>query len=242
MRLRLVLTAVVSFLVPLCSAGTTPQRGVTVDNTHFNNDMSVAFVRVVNNSEKVVTAYTLSIDLMFTGGHHTHFEQTRDLLPVMTSNQQNSGSSTILEGGVAPGKDQEMRVDIGQKGVLSINAVVNAVVYLDLSAEGDPAALTRIMSDRREWAATLEEGATIVSDAVADGVTPDPVGLALKRMKDLLAATSSVQGSGMRALTLKMMIADIQSKSNKGDLKLYALHKNQEAQHGFNQSKIREAN
>jgi hypothetical protein len=244
MRLRYAV-AIFSLLVPLCRAVSpqaTPQLGVTADNTRFNNDMSAAFVRVVNNSQKDVTGFTLLIDLTFKNGHHTHFEQTRDLLPVMTSNQENSGSSAIREGGLAPGKSQEIRVDVGQKDVLSINAVVNAVVYLDLSSEGDPAALARITSDRREWAATLEEGAAVVSDAVANGVTTDPAGLALKRIKDLLASTSSVQGSGMRALTLKMMIADIQSKSTRGDLKSYALHKNQEAQHGFEHSKIRGPN
>jgi hypothetical protein len=223
-----------------CQAQSSTHLGAMVENIRYENNMSVALATIVNTSQKDITAFTVSVDINYQNGRQSHFEQTRDLLPTIISRQGATGASTLGDGAFSAGRSTELRIDIGQITAVSVKATVIAVIYIDRTGEGDAAALSRITSDRQQWAGALEEGTTIISEAIANSLS-DPAGAAIRRIKSLLNNIPHDK-DGMRRLTLQTMIDDIQAKSRKGDLSSYAIRKNQDAQYGFDHAKIRRFN
>ena len=205
----------------------TIQLGASVENVRFEHDSKVAFVRVVNRSQKEITAINLSIDITFAGGKVDHFEQMLDLLPLIIARQTDTGVSG--EGSLAPGESREIRVD-AVSTIQSIHARVDMVTYLDLSAEIDENqdALNRLVSGRNGSARAAQDIAAVVSEAVASSVTPDPSGMAVRQLRKLLDSAVS-QHAGERELELRAAISDLQSNGVKADLKGYARRKNDAA-------------
>lgn len=216
--------------------------GASVENIRYSDDMTSAIVSVQNTSQKNITAINLAITVEFKDGHQSHFELLRDVLSAMTSRRERTGADSLKEGSVVPGSVLDFTVSL-QKNALAIKAGVNAVVYLDLSGEGDNQALTRIAKNREEYAQALEEGTAIISSALASTVTQDAREMARHKLNESLANLSGSQkGVGMREMAYRMMLDDLQRPLSRSDLQSYALHRNQEAESNFSHSKIRRSN
>ncbi len=205
--------------------------GAKIENVRMEGPR-VAFVRVANKSDKEITGVSLSLDLGYKSGKQTHFDQSLDLLPEVI--QEQSGA-ILRDAALLAGQNREITIT-GNEDIAAVNVTVNMVAYLDRTYEGDPAAIARMTTDRKDWADTLQEGAAIIGAAAADHATPDPVGMALHQLKDLCD-----KASGTRQMTLKTMMQDVRNmqlqKATPEELKTYGLHKGRAAAAAFKQIK-----
>lgn len=216
------------------------QLGATVENTRLDQDSKTAFVRVVNHSQKKITAVNLSVDITFTNGKTDHFEQMLDLLTLMVTRQGQTGVAG--DGALAPGEGREIRID-EVNPISSIHSKVDMVAYLDLSAEVDQnqEAFNRLVSQRKNRAVAARQVADVISEATASSVTPDPSGMAVNRLKQLLDEAVSKQ-QGDQQIELRSAIADLQSARAKSDLKGYAKQKNDAAVMSSTHANVRRIN
>jgi len=189
------------------------QVGAAVENIRFEKGSKVAFVRVVNTSDKEITAFNMSIDVTFVSGRQSHFEHMDELLPAMISKQFVSGAPVLGEGSLLPNERHEVRIDFDD-AAQSIHAKVDMVVYLDLSADVDANqdALSRLISWRKERAVVVQQAAEIINGAAFDSVTRNPRGMAINQLKKALAEAAA-QNAGERQLELRSIISDLEAQS-----------------------------
>jgi hypothetical protein len=180
--------------------------GAAVENIRLEDGSKVAFIRIVNNSDKDITAFNLSIDVTFKNGKASHFEHMTDFLPGIIS-----GGREALH----PGNSYEVRIDI-QAGteLLSASAKLDVVAYADLSADVDKNqdALVRLVGARKSDALAQERSAEIINAAAADTVSPDPVGLAIRQLRQV-AEQIKGRSTELSETKLGSIIADLENRS-----------------------------
>lgn len=210
MRLRYVvaismlLLGVISCTAQMNSAG---QVGAAVENIRLEDGSKVAFIRVVNNSGKDITAFNLSVDVTFKNGKASHFEHTTDFLPGIIS-----GGREALHSG----NSYEVRIDVpAATELLSANAKLDVVAYADLSVDVDKNqnALARLVATRKSDALTQERSAEIINAAAADTVSPDPVGLAIRQLRQIAEQIKGQQSSELSEAKLGTIISDLENRS-----------------------------
>jgi hypothetical protein len=181
--------------------------GAAVENIRLEDGSKVAFVRIINNSHKDITAFNLSIDVTFKNGKTSHFEHMTDFLPGIIS-----GGREALHSG----NSYEVRIDVApDTELLSANAKLDVVAYADLSADVDKNqdALTRLVAIRKSEALTQERSAEIINAAAADTVSPDPVGLAIRQLQQIAEQIKGQKSSELSETKLGVIIADLENRS-----------------------------
>jgi len=205
--------------------------GAKIENVRMESPR-IALVRVTNNSGKEITGVSLSVDLGYKSGKQTHCDQTLDLLPEVIQEQ---GDDILRDAALLAGQSREITIT-GYEGIAAVNVTVNVVAYLDRTYEGDPAAIERMATARKDWADTLQEGAAIIAAAATDHATPHPVRVVLRQLKDLCD-----KASGTRQMTLKAMMQDVRNmqlqNATTEQLKAYGLHKGRAAAVAFDHIK-----
>jgi hypothetical protein len=214
LQVAMAYAACISTAYSWAAQSSTIQLGAIVDNIHFEQGSKIGFVRIINKSDKPITAFNLTIDMTLASGKHDHFEQMTELLPMILDQGK---------GALEPGQSQEVRID-SVDFIQSIRARIDMVAYLDLDVETDHNvnAMNRLIAWRKSRADAAQEIATVVSDAAANQVTPDPHGMAIRQLKQLLDEAAH-QHAGRREIELRCAIDDLKAKP---DLKAYARHHN----------------
>ncbi len=231
-----VLIWVFLLLVPLSRANIqarTIGTGATVENVQFDDGMITAIARVVNNSAKDVTGFDLSIDVEYKNGKTRHFEKLVELLPKMIFLQSAGANVPAGEGALHPGKSEQITVNLAppsaKNQIAAARIQVDMVAYHDLTADGqNERALLRLANMRKERALADLKAAEIISAAVANSVTPDPRGMALKQLRELHEQAKKNGDSGAFALEIKNIIEDLE-RDERVDLKSYARQRNKDA-------------
>ncbi len=180
--------------------------GAAVENIRLEDSSKVAFIRIVNNSGKDITAFNLSVDVTFKNDKASHFEHMTDFLPGITS-----GGREALH----PGNSYEVRIDAPAGELLSANAKLDVVAYADLSADVDKNqdALVRLVASRKSDALAQERSAEIINAAAADTVSPDPVGLAIRQLRQIADQIKGKQSSEISETKLGTIISDLENRS-----------------------------
>ena len=104
----LLLLGPLTYAIQLGSA----EIGAVVDNVQFDKDMTTALVRVLNKSQKDITALNMSVDVHYRNGRTKHFERLVELLPKMVFQQMVNASPTLGEGALHPGKIEEVTINL----------------------------------------------------------------------------------------------------------------------------------
>lgn len=221
------------------TSGTMAQVGVAVENVRLEQDGKVAFVRVMNQSTKDVTAFNLTVDVVFANGRPDHFEHATDFVDQIIS----TGS-----GAIRLGNRYEVRLDFSDR-VSSVDAKPDVVVYADLSTDinRNQDGLDRIVTERRNAALAAGKAAEIISEAAANSVTPDPRGMALRQLR--LLADKAKNSPDMSEIELRTIIADLENQavfprkdvSPRDALKAYASDKTKDAEIKSAHSVVRRA-
>lgn len=148
-------------------------KGAEVRNVTFDSNTKSATVEVVNTSTKDITAYSIAYDISYRDGHHEKAERVVEYLQGIIASQQKLGVNWSGEGVFHPG---ETRKEVFQFGgqtkdnhVLTVNAVVDVVIYMDQTAEvGNDEPFKLLISDRTATARAAKDMAAILENALAD--------------------------------------------------------------------------
>jgi hypothetical protein len=213
------------------------QVGIAVENVRLEKDARVAFVRLMNESARDITALNMTVDVVFQNGIRDHFEHTTDLLRQIMS----TGS-----GAIHAGDRYEVRLDLPRK-VASINAKPDVVVYADLGADVDhnSDALDRIAAGRKSSALAAHKAAEVINEAACNSVTPDPRGMALRQLRILADQAKKIPD--VSEMELRLIISDLETQSitqrkdvsPRDTLKQYAIEKTKEAEMQSAHSSVR---
>ncbi len=209
MRLRYVAISMLLLGVISCTAqnNSAAKIGAIVENICLGDGSKVAFIRIANNSGKDITAFNLSVDVTFKNGKTSHFEHMTDFLPGIIS-----GGREALH----TGNSYEVRIDVPDgTELLSANAKLDVAAYTDLSADVDSNqdALARLVAARRSDALAQERSAEIINAAAADTVSPDPVGFAIRQLRQVAEQIKGQQSSELSETKLGAIIADLENRS-----------------------------
>jgi len=225
----LLLLGPLTYAIQLGSA----EMGAVVDNVQFDKDMTIAVVRILNKSQKDITAFNLSVDVHYRNGRTKHFERLVELLPKMVFQQTVNASPKLGEGALHPGKTEEVTINLvsptDKNLVLSADIKLDMAVDLDLSAEGpNQGAIDRLVALRKGHIDADLKAAEIISAAAADTVTPDPRGMALRQLRLLHEQAKTNNDTGGFSHEIQNIIQDLERDQNI-DLKSYARQRNRDA-------------
>jgi hypothetical protein len=208
--------AISTVCVLACGALTFAAVGASVEN--ISVDASTATVRIVNNSTKDISAYTLAIDLTLANGRTIHSERLEDYLPIPEN------ANKLWH----PGTTREQVVPFtADSPVTKSEAKIAAIIYADRTADvADTAAYQRMIDSRTERAAAMTQEAKAIQTALAD---PNPTQKASENIKQLLyeAKASGKGNDGELTVTLQWLQdapkAAARANMNEGEyLKAYA--------------------
>ncbi len=180
-------------------AGTVEGMGATVDSIQIDATSGVATVRITNISTKDITAYNLSLDVVYSNGRETHTERQTDLLGLMLTIQAAPPGAFPSNGSFHPGETREETVSVAGSasyGAASrVNGTVDAVVYADRTADvKNEAALKRILANRRAAAQASIEALKIIRGNLANANVVDPISASVSGVKQLLAQAKAQPG------------------------------------------------
>jgi len=234
MRLKpAIVIAISMFLLGVANAQTPAvQIGAVIDNVRFEKGTRLAFVRIVNNSNKDITGFNLSIDVTYQNGQQNHYERMVDCLQSIIMRQRLGLDD---DGAIHPGGRYEERLDLPSRGgpdnlAVAVSAKLDVVAYFDATADvvENGAALARLSSFRRNCMIADQKAAEIINAAAADTVTPDARGMAVSQLRTLLEQAKHKVGDHASETELALIIADLErneSEKGKPDLIQYARDK-----------------
>lgn len=184
-------------------------RNAVVENIRYENPSKVAYVTIENRSGKDITAFNLSLDVSYSNGKSDHFEHTTDLLPGIVS----SASEPLHSG-----QSYEVRIDAPpDTKLVSVKPTLDLIVYADLSSEtkDNRDALGRLIHRRKSESAAEAKAAEIINAVAADGVTPDPVGMAIHELRQFADQQKSSHSADLSETELLSSISDLENQSRK---------------------------
>lgn len=234
MRLKTVVAMAVSlFMLGTASAQlSAAQIGAVVDNVRFEKGTRLAFVRIVNNSNKDITGFNLSIDVTYQNGQQYHYERMVDLLQSIILRQRLGLDD---DGALHPQGRYEERLDLPSRGssdnlAVAVSAKLDVVAYFDATADvvENGAALARLSSFRRNCIIADQKAAEIINAAAANTVTPDARGMAVNQLRTLMEQAKHKTGDHASETELAVIIADLErsgSEKGKSSLIQYARDK-----------------
>ena len=202
-----------------CGALSFAAVGASVENISVDASTSTVMVRMVNNSTKDISAYTLAIELTLANGRTIHRERLEDYLPIPEN------AKKLWH----PGTTREQVVPItADNPVIKSEAKIVAIIYADRTADVDnTAAYQRMIDSRTERATAMMQEAKAIQTALTD---PNPTQKASENIKQLLYdAKASGKGNvhGELTVTLRWLQdapkAAARANMNEGEyLKAYA--------------------
>jgi hypothetical protein len=187
--------------------------GVKVQNVRLDAAENAAIIHIVNNSEKEISAYVISIDVTYAGGRKYYSEQLVDLLPLMMTKADESATSSLSDGAFRAGETRDEVATLPtdpRNPVVKVDAAVIAVVYSDRTVEArSEDAVERVLAVRRGIALARKEAADVISKAAADAQESDPSAAAVAEIRQMLLR-SKLEHSGELRTELLSILDDLQ--------------------------------
>src|SRR5712692_8908598 len=193
-RLLLVPLLFMFIAVPLRAS---PPIGAVVQTWHYDPQANTVTVRIVNISDKNITAVNMSINETFADHSVNNHERLVDMLAAVVLVQQIKGTPdedrirTQLGDGTLPAHqsfDRVFRYADG-KVVTDFHATIDVVAYADGSAEAtNIAALARLREHRKAELLSYEKASQILKEVLADSAIQTPTEEAAARLEKFLIA------------------------------------------------------
>src|ERR1700736_2717243 len=169
-----------------------PHVGAVVQTWHLDTATNSITVKIVNNSHKNITGYSMTVKETYADGHVDSFEHSADFVGIIaflkdyqgTTDEANLRKSVNGDGLFHPGEIREDIVGV-QPNLMKFEAVVDVVTYADQSTDttnGD--ALQRLVDHRKAVVASTKLANDIIKTALADSNDPDPAATAAAKIRD----------------------------------------------------------
>jgi hypothetical protein len=170
-----------------------PPIGAAVQTWSYDPKTNSVILKVVNTSQKDITAFNIAITETLADGRVDKHEMLEDLIgKVLLANELQGDHSRGAEsfrklygdGAFHPGEVHDEIVGV-QPGFQKIEAVVDVVTYIDGTAEAtNTDALGRIVDEREATVASLKIITETIQTALADPNDTDPSVTAAKKIQD----------------------------------------------------------
>lgn len=190
-----------------------PPRGATIRDARLNSNGNSATIRIVNSSNKDISAYVISVNVGYANGETNYSELLVDLLPLMMTKLEESAASSLRDGAFRAG---ETRSEVAafkadpRNPAARVDADVVAVVYSDQTAEAQSeGALSRIVAVGNGIALARRESADIINRSLGDAEEAHPSAAAAAGVRKLLLHEKK-EHSGELQTELLAILDDLQ--------------------------------
>jgi len=169
-----------TFLAMLAPLRASPPIGAVVQTWRYDPASSNVILRIVNTSGKDITAWTIKLKETYDNGQINEHEYSSDILALMLTVQQNSGTMDgenlrrqFGNGTFQGGTSRDEKIPVAHP-VKDCEAAITVVLYADKTAEAtNHDALDRAMSARKVAATTMQTASNIIKKALATSATPE---------------------------------------------------------------------
>jgi hypothetical protein len=176
---------------PAQSLRASPPIGAVVQNWHYDPQSNAVTLKIVNTSQKDITAYNISIKETYADGHVNSHELLCEYAGRMVLVQEFKGTPDEAEirkqlgdGLFHPGESQNEIIGV-QPALQNFESVIDVVAYTDQTAEAtNNAALQRLLEGRKASVASTQMANQIIQAALADPNDADPAATAAKEIQD----------------------------------------------------------
>jgi hypothetical protein len=180
------------FSVVSARAGT-PPIGAVVQTWNYDPKTNSVTLKVVNTSQKDITAFNIAIKETLADGRVDKGEMLEELVGKIIAAKELEGDHSrgaesfrklYGDGAFHPGEVHDEIVGV-QPGFRRIEAVVDVVTYVDGTAEAtNNDALGRIIDERQATVASEKIIIEAIQTALADANDPDPSMTAARKIQD----------------------------------------------------------
>jgi hypothetical protein len=215
--------------------------GAEVQSSNYDQVKGITTVRIVNTSQKLITAISVSLRLAHPDGTISISQYGGDFLPFMAYAAASGIPQQQGNGGLAPGAVFAMEVPTGQQLVQTTSATVDVVVYDDATADvlNEPVFRSFTLG-RKGRVLGLQRAAELLQKALADPNDPHPSITVAGQLKALATQhNANPGGEAFEGLGLLDAATDISNapkslgRSQKEDDYLRALIKTHEKRISF---------
>lgn len=162
--------------------------GAEVQSSTYDQVRGITIVRIVNTSQKPITAISVSLRLAHPDGTISISQYGGDFLPFMAYAAASGLPQPQGNGAFMPGAVFAMEVPTGQQLVQTTSATVDVVVYDDATADvlNEPV-FRSIASQRKGRMLGLQRALELLQKALADPNDPHPSMTVTTQLKALAA-------------------------------------------------------
>jgi hypothetical protein len=196
-----------------------PPIGAVVQTWHYDPQAHTVTVRIVNVSQKNITAFNLSLKITYPSGV-SEYEWRRDLLNDAvvldrfkgTPNEQQVVKEFGNKASFAAGGSYGEQIPV-QTGLKEFEAILDVVAYSDKTAEATNAvALQALIEQRKATTASIRTANEIIRNVVGDSAVTAPHVVAAERVQKLLdtwKATRHYDVLDMNSSQLSSIVHDL---------------------------------
>jgi hypothetical protein len=185
------------FLI-LASLRASPPIGLWVQTWHYDAASQQVTVRLVNTSNKDITALSMSVTERYADGTSNSSEKMTDYLPLMAS-MEVSQKREHGNGTFAAGTSRDVPFPVA-KEPKDVSIIVDMVAYADRTADvTNERAFNNLVDARKEVALATQQANQVMKDALA---APNPRDAAVKELARL-ADVAKGSGRGFAEITLR---------------------------------------
>jgi hypothetical protein len=190
---------VLLLLFSVCAFAVRPLRaspliGAVVQTWHYDSQTHVVTVRILNTSQKDITAFNLSLKITGQNGV-SQYQWSRDLIntAVVLERFKGTASEQALrqergDGKIPIGGSYDEKIPV-QPGLTDFEAVLDVVAFSDKTAEAtNTAALQRLIDQRKAIALSIQKADEIVRSVISDSTVTTPHVAATVQVQKLLDA------------------------------------------------------
>ena len=212
-----------------------PPIGAIVQTWWFDSVSKELVVRLLNTSQKGITAFNLAVTERFPDGTTQYSDHSTDYLPRMASVQLFPDLRDRFGDGTFPaGTSRDIRLPI-QKELSDASIVVDVVLYTDQTAEGsNKEMLGQLLAMRQGDILAMQQTNAVIAKALASPNARESARTELKRLADVAHARlsrsddpSTHTEGALRQLLGKVEEADDLSsivKENETRIAFYSAH------------------
>jgi len=170
-----------------------PPIGAVVQTWHYDPLTNIVTLKIVNTSNKDITAFNVAIKETYADGRVEQHETMEELIGKILRAKEIQGDHTrgaeffrklYGDGAFHPGEVREEKLGV-QPGLTNYQAVIDVVTFIDGTAEAtNNDALGRIVDERQATVASQRIITEIIQAALADPNDTDPSMTAAKKIQD----------------------------------------------------------
>lgn len=195
-----------------------PARGAVAEVLRLDPNTNTAVVRIVNTSNKDITAFTVALVGVYADGNTHRAERMVDFLPAMITHQVDMGITSGAEGAFHSGQSEEETASftkIPGNPLARLDVHVEVIAYADQTVEvGNEEAFGRLLDERKGSLLAKQRTVDIINKALSNPAASHPIASAVSDLQDLHDRSKTEHTGELRG-ELALIIRDLQDISER---------------------------